>query len=109
MRVCVCGGMCAVPVVSDSSVPSNGPCSGLVTSVTLSGLNFGASDYSPTVVVGNVMCTTSSWTSGTSMECSVATAAADSYAVTTSGFVGSFVDSFTFDGIAGDVCFLWFT
>ena len=71
--------------------------------VTISGLNFGAYSFTPSLLATGVdMCGTASWTSGTTVECRViaATAVKTSYAkVTVGAVVGTRVGFyFTFDG-----------
>ena len=73
--------------------------------VTISGLNFGAYSFTPsTSATGVDMCGTASWTSGTTVECRMiaATAVKTSYAkVTVGAVVGTRVGFyFTFDGTA---------
>ena len=85
-------------------VPVNAATSGGAT-VTISGLNFGAYSFTPSLLVTGVdMCGTASWTSGTTVECRViaATAVKTSYAkVTVGAVVGTRAGFyFTFDGTA---------
>ena len=73
--------------------------------MTISGLSFGALSPTPSAsATGVEMCSTASWTSGTTVECqiSAATAAKTSYTtVTVAAVVGTRVrDHFTFDGTA---------
>ena len=95
--------MVAAPVAS-AYAPGNAAKTGGST-VTISGLNFGAYSLTASVSATGVdMCGTASWTSGTTVECRViaATAVKTSYAkVTVGAVVGTRVGVyFTFDGTA---------
>ena len=96
-------GLVAAPVAS-AYTPGNAAKSGGST-VTISGLNFGAYSFTAsTSATGVDMCGTASWTSGTTVECRTiaATAVKTSYAkVTVGAVVGTRVGVyFTFDGTA---------
>ena len=64
------------PVVCFSSI-RNTPLSGRG-SVTVSGLSFGSSVYTATAAIGSAPCSTSMWTSGTSVGCQMGIAEAPS-------------------------------
>ena len=59
--------LCAAPVLTSLGTV-NGPTTGGST-LTVSGMNFGTADMSPTLSIGAAQCTTSSWMSATSMVC----------------------------------------
>ena len=81
-----------------SGVQMNAPHSGDA-SVTVSGLNFGSSVYTATTAIGSAPCSTSMWTSGTSVACQmgIALAEAQTSELTVGGVVGTGYHIFTFD------------
>jgi hypothetical protein len=95
-------GRCAAPVAS-YTLPLNGAASGS-SSVTITGLSFGAFGFTPSagVVSGSELCSTASWSSGTAVQCRSGvptTLSSQSHAVVTvSGVVGTRGSRFTFDG-----------
>ena len=94
-------GRCAAPVAS-SMLPLNGAASGS-SSVTIAGLNFGAYAFTPSagLVSGSELCSTTSWSSGTAVQChsGVPTMLGDEshMAVTINNVVGTRGSRFTFD------------
>ena len=72
-------------------------------SITVTGLDFRSSEQTPSAGVQGVACTTSAWTSKTSVACAIdvgSGAGAARYAgVTVSGVVGTGSAQFTFDGL----------
>jgi hypothetical protein len=77
----------------------NWPTSG-ATSVTVSGVNYGTSDPSVSVVIANMnLCASSSWMSSTSLTCAndEATYNTRRLAVTVAKLIGTMVNIFTFD------------
>ena len=107
MWSCPCGLLTVslpAPVVSDSLSP-NRPFSTSL-SVTISGLNFNYQDVlsvdtTPTTQVALGSCDTSSWLSGTSLQCmqlNTGTPADRTIAVTAAGLVSTMIPAFTFDG-----------
>ena len=97
-----CGWIGAAPVLSGSA-PKNTLGSGSG-SVTISGLNFGVYSFTPTSShSGDILCGTTSWTSGTAVACSpmafTPQASAVQARVTVSAVVGTqLAAGFTFDG-----------
>ena len=89
------------PSLSRASVGvRNAPSSGGLMA-TLSGLAFASRDTTPTATVASVDCATSSWMSGTTVECLMASAIAGTRAttvVTVAGVTGTLDGFFTFDG-----------
>jgi len=69
------------------------------TSITLSGINFGASNRSPTIRVGFTECTTTSWRSNTAVLCQLADgyAASQSIALSVHGLIGTSFQQFSYD------------
>jgi len=55
------------PVVTISSI-TNAPTSGFA-GVTISGMSFGTSDFTASATLGNALCATTSWSTGTSLTC----------------------------------------
>ena len=98
-----CGDFCvkyfAAPVVTHSE-QVNGPTTGGV-SVTMSGVNFGVSNLTPTAQIMLTLCATTSWSSTTGLVCAGASGggvgALLGIAVTASSLVGSDTGIFTFD------------
>lgn len=91
--------VCAAPVFSTLQ-PKNTIGSG-DESVTISGLNFGAYSFTPTVAhSGEILCGTASWTSGTSVACllAVVTSNPDALLVMVSTVAGTRLRPFSFDG-----------
>jgi hypothetical protein len=76
----------------------NAPTCGL-TSVTLSGFNFGMSGYTPSVKIGDSVCRTTSWTSVSSVACGLLAGSnlALPAALTMDTLVGTQLASFTYD------------
>ena len=96
----VCG---AAPAVSYVAPDNMAMCSG--GTVTISGLNFAATDLTPTTGVVSTLCTTTSWTSGTSVSCHMRSSGSNIALVvpmTVTGVVGTGALLFTFDGADGD-------
>ena len=80
-------------------------CGGLT--ATLSGMAFGLTDFTPTGTIASVDCATSSWASGTTVECLTSSATqaggfqTPSLAVVTMAFLeGTGLSLFSFDGTA---------
>jgi hypothetical protein len=73
-------------------------------SVTVSGLSFGLSEHTSSLAVGLAECSTSSWSSSTTIRClnSAAHVSFPVLDVSVSASVGTGLDLFTFDGM---VCF----
>ena len=92
----------SAPVVSHCDVV-NGAASG-GQSVTISGVNFGESDVTPTAVVILTLCKTSAWSSTTGLVCDVAAGSGVGslwgVCVTAASLVGTDTAVFTFDGCA---------
>ena len=75
-------------------------------SVTVSGLSFGLSEYTATVIFVPQACVTSAWTSSTSLSClgSYGRSSGGETAtteVTVAGFVGTGLELFSFDAPVG--------
>jgi hypothetical protein len=70
--------------------------------LTVHGLNFAATDLSPTATMMHHICFTSSWTSSTAIQCSTRSGYGDSknFGLTMSTVVGTILTSFTFDSPA---------
>lgn len=80
-----------------SSAVSNTATSGAV-SVTISGLNFGSWSVTPTLSIGGSKCTTTQWTSATTLACgSTGYGSSVRVGVTLSTVVGTVLNIFTFD------------
>ena len=73
-------------------------------SVTISGLSFGRSDFTPTASLAVTdVCSSSAWTSATTVACAPQAyggSAAGRTAVSVSAVAGTFVGQFSFDGAA---------
>ena len=95
-------GRCAAPVAS-SMLPLNGAASGS-SSVTIAGLNFGAYAFTPSAgfLGGSELCSTTSWSSGTAVQCHsgvpTTLSSRSHVVVTVSAVVGTRGSRFTFDG-----------
>ena len=93
--------MYPAPVVSFFSPPNAVLSSGGM--LTVSGLSFDTKDQTPTIAVATgAFCQTASWSSATSVVCSIlvgmATGAANDLSLTVASVVGSRTLSFSFDG-----------
>ena len=69
-------------------------------SVTVSGIDFGRSDATPTTGVGMSSCYSSAWVSSTSVACLLTRGTGLTFdaLATVSGVVGTLTSAFTFDG-----------
>jgi hypothetical protein len=79
--------------------PSNVPASGGA-SVTLGGLNYGATDPTATVSMSSAACSSTAWTCATAVTCRAPLGARSSnaLAVSVSRSVGTVLGAFSFDG-----------
>ena len=93
--------MCSAPALSLASLGvNNAPSSGGLTA-TLSGLAFASIDLTPTAALASVDCVTSSWKSGTTVACLMASATATeigTHVTTVASIAGTANSLFTFDG-----------
>ena len=85
-----------------SLMAANGPTTGGSTQ-TLSGMNFGSTDSTPSMSIGEIPCTTLSWTTATRMMCTqpAGTGAAKLVTISVSGLTVNSYDWFTYDGALG--------
>ena len=91
--------LCAAPAVTSIS-PANAAQTGGV-SVTINGLDFAASDPTPSASLEqSVACSSTTWTSATAVACSPASYGGGTrrIAVTLSGVVGTHAGQFSYDG-----------
>ena len=81
---------------------ANGPTDGGSTQ-TLLGLNFGWTDSTPSMSIDERLCTTTSWTTTTSVMCTqpAGTGAAKLVSISVSGLIVNSYGWFTFDGALG--------
>lgn len=71
-------------------------------SATISGLNFGCVDETPTAQLGSVVCATTAWTSGTAVRCDPVGGTIDPndpVIVVVDDQSGTLTNGFTFDGV----------
>ena len=70
-------------------------------SISVSGLNFGIVDASPTSTIGSTFCTTVSWVSTSSVLCASAVGSGSQLdaVVTVAAFVATSQAAFSFDGV----------
>ena len=76
----------------------NGPIQG-TTLVTATGCNFGLADYTPTLAIGTSVCSTTSWTTLTSIACITPPGTRGAYAarLTITGLIATHTTRFTYD------------
>ena len=90
---------------------TNGPVCGSA-SITLSGVNFGESDLTPTAHIMVTVCDTSSWLSTTGLVCESAGGRGVggflSVRVTAAVLEGTLSGVFTYDGLQSCICFFFF-
>ena len=93
------------PVISFVSDGNAGTTTGL--SITVSGIDFGTSNATPTIGVGFSSCYTVSWASGTSLACAVTQGSQASLdvAASVSTVTGTKTVVFSYDGKAFVSCF----
>lgn len=91
----------AAPVVTHTD-QVNAPGTGGI-SLTLSGVNFGESDVTPTVQIMTTVCDTASWSTTTGLVCDIAggsdVGSLLSVRVSSAALTGTATGSFTYDGI----------
>jgi hypothetical protein len=87
----------AITYVAGRIGPTTGGTNAVSVPVTITGMNFGVPDATPTVAIGNTACHTSSWTSITALMClqNPGTGKAVHVAMTVSDQIGSATGAFT--------------